>query len=104
MAEIDKKLLSHLFGLVRIEENKDEEVKSKLLGDLSKILDHFSELQEVDTSQTEPLSGGTFLSNIFREDGKAAKDNRQKEEEKNLSLEQFSKKENRHLKIPPVFE
>ena len=35
---------------------------------MTAILKHFEELQEVDTTDVEPLAGGGFLSNISRED------------------------------------
>lgn len=93
---INKKLLEHLAKLARIKLSQVEE--EKLLVDLSKILDHFKELQELDTSQVAPLTGGTDLKNIFRKDDESESTNRGE------GVEQFPEKENGFLKIPPVFE
>lgn len=103
MSKIDKDVLKHLFALSRIEEEKDEKKQEKLIKDLSKILDHFNELSQVDTQDVEPVSGGTFLTDIKREDGEIYKNTYKKEEEREISIGQFSKKENNYLKIPPVF-
>jgi aspartyl-tRNA(Asn)/glutamyl-tRNA(Gln) amidotransferase subunit C len=102
MAEINEKSLEHLLSLARMEES-DPKRREKLLKDLSKILDYFNELNEVDTDNIEPLSGGTFLSDIMREDKEKYRDNEQHKLQKNISVEQFPRHENGYLKIPPVF-
>jgi len=95
MSVLDKKTLKYLAELGRVELSESEE--SKLLKDLREILNHFQELQKIDTTDVEPMSGGTFQENIFRAD--------EAKEEKNKKLvESFPKKENDFLKIPPVFE
>lgn len=95
MSNLDKKTLEYLAGLGRIELTESE--KPKLLKDLQEILNHFEELQKLDTTNAEPISGGTFQQNIFRED--------EATEEKNEKLtDAFPEKENDFLKIPPVFE
>ena len=93
---IDKKVLEHLAKLARIELDPKEE--TKLLHDLTKLLDYFEELKAVDTSHVEPLSGGSELKNIFREDA---------ERENTLQgagTENFPEHKDGFLKIPPVFE
>ena len=95
MASIDKKSLEHLAELARLELNPGEE--EKLLNDLKKILDHFEELKSLDTADIEPMTGGTSLANVFRED----------EERKNTNqgagIEDFPESEEGFLKVPPVF-
>ncbi|MEK7180732.1 MAG: Asp-tRNA(Asn)/Glu-tRNA(Gln) amidotransferase subunit GatC [Patescibacteria group bacterium] len=93
---INKKLLKHLAELARIELNSREE--ERLSKDLQEILSHFEELQQLDTSEVKPMTGGTSLKNIFRED----------EERQNkyagAGAEVFPEKEGGFLKVPPVFE
>ena len=94
---ITKKGLQNLVSLARIDIKPSEE--EKLLKDLSKILDHFEELKEVNTDNVEPMSGGTFSKNVFREDeltgGRLPSE---------AAVEQFPEKEKGFLKVPPVFE
>lgn len=92
---INKKTLEHLAELARIELKPEEE--EKLLRDLSKILDHFKELQELDTSAVSPMTGGTALKNIFREDAERENTNHE------AGIEQFPETKDGFLKIPPVF-
>ena len=93
---IDKKTLKHLTELARIELSSNEE--EKLLKDLTKILDHFEELKEVDTTNVAPLAGGSDLKNVFRED--AERENTLQGE----GVDGFPEHKDGFLKIPPVFE
>jgi len=94
-ALIDKKILEYLADLGRIKLNENEE--EKLLKDLQNILAYFQELQKLDTTKVEPLTGGTIEKNVFREDKIRKYENPQK------LIESFPEKENNFLKIPPVF-
>jgi aspartyl-tRNA(Asn)/glutamyl-tRNA(Gln) amidotransferase subunit C len=95
-APITREVLEHLASLARIQLTPEEE--EKFLKDLQSILDYFKELQEVNTEHVEPLSGGTLLTNVFRED----------EERRNTLRGQGSKDfplhDNSYLMIPPVFK
>lgn len=93
---INKQTLEHLAKLARIELHPEEE--EKLLKDLQKILDHFEELKNLDTSSVKPMSGGTALKNVFREDG-ASENTNQKS-----GVEAFPETSGGFLKVPPVFE
>ncbi len=95
MAEINKKALEHLAELSRIDLREAEE--EKLLKDLTAILDYFRELQELDTAEVEPMTGGTDSKNVLREDEAGAKDDTGK------GPEQFPEAKDGYLKIPPVF-
>jgi len=97
---IDKKTLEYLAELGRIELAESE--KSKLLKDLQEILNYFQELEKLDTTNVEPMSGGTFQQNIFREDIKPQTN--VEFSRKSALVDAFPKKENDFLKIPPVFE
>lgn len=105
---IDKRELEKLAKLARIELDPKEE--DRLLNDLGNILDHFKELQALDTSAVLPMTGGTDLHSIFREDGiredAAAGDENDMHENTNrgAGVEAFPKNEKGFLKIPPVFE
>ena len=63
---ITKHELEHLAKLVRNELNPKEE--EKLLKDLGAMLDYFKQLEELDTTNVSPMSGGTDLKNVFRSD------------------------------------
>ncbi len=63
---------------------------------------YFDQLKEVDTENVEPMTGGTFQKNIFRED---VSDIRREINATNEEIiEAFPEKENGLLKVPPVFE
>ncbi len=95
-SSLHKRDLEHLAKLARIELDPKEE--EKLLKDLDKILDHFKELQELDTTNVAPMTGGTDLTGVFREDGERENTNR------GAGVEAFPEKKDGFLKIPPVFE
>lgn len=97
MSEITKKSLEHLADLAKLELTEKEE--AKFLKDLESILGYFKELQEVDTEGVQPLTGGTSLKNVFREDG-ATKSSLPADP----VVDAFPDKENRWLKVPAVFD
>lgn len=96
MAHISKNEVEHLADLARIELREDE--VEKLKTDIDKILCHFEELKELDTSAVSPVIGGALIEDVYRED-----------EIKNdfiteKSTEAFPESRDGFLKIPPVFE
>jgi len=102
---ITKHELEHLAKLARIELDPHEE--EKLLKDLSNILEYFKELQALDTSAVAPMTGGTDLRNVFREDGSgenAAEDDGTENTNRGAGVEAFPESKKGFLKIPPVFE
>ena len=96
MAEINKKILQHLAGLARVE--IDPKKEDKFLSDFKSILGHFEELANLDTSNVVPMTGGTMLKNITREDDF----NDIKDQGK--GVEAFPESKDGYLKVPPVFE
>jgi len=96
MSSITKSELEHLAKLARIELTAKEE--EKLAADLGKILDHFKELQTLDTARVSPMTGGTDLANVFRDDGERENTDR------GAGTEAFPEVEGGFLKVPPVFE
>lgn len=93
---INKKLLKHLAELARLELTPKEE--DRLMKDLQDILSHFEELQKLDTAEVKPMTGGTSLKNIFREDEKRPN------KYAGVGTEMFPEKEGGFLKVPPVFD
>ena len=93
---ITKKELEHLARLSRIELKPEEE--EKLLKDLGAILGHFEELQELDTTNVLPMTGGTDLKNVLRADAERENTNR------GAGVDAFPETKDGYLKIPPVFE
>ncbi len=91
---ITKKDLEHLASLARIELKAGEE--EKLQKDLDSILNHFKELQALDTSDVVPMTGGTMLKNAFREDVLD-------EDMTGKGQEAFPDTKDGYLKVPPVF-
>ena len=94
--QINKEVLKKLSELARMELAKAKE--EKLLKDLENIVNYFNELQGLDTTGIEAVSGGTHLVNISRSDS-----DKNIIEADNL-LKQFPEKEKRFLRVPAVFE
>lgn len=93
---ISREELRRLAELTRIELDPKEE--EKLLKDLGNILNYFKELQKLDTAGVAPMTGGTDLRNIFRDDTERENTNR------GAGTLAFPESENGFLKVPPVFE
>jgi aspartyl-tRNA(Asn)/glutamyl-tRNA(Gln) amidotransferase subunit C len=89
--------VEYIAGLARIKLSGNEE--EKFSGDLSKILDYFRELQEVNTENVKPMSGCTELKSVFRADDKKFGNC---VSEQNLK-DSFPDKENGFLKVPQIF-
>ena len=99
MSEINKNSLKRLADLARLELKEKEE--QKFSADLKKIINHFKELQELNTDNVPPMTGGTELKNILRED-EVFKENHYTDAGK--IVEQFPDQKGGLLKVPPVFE
>lgn len=93
---IDKKLLKHLAELSKIEIESEKE--EKFLKDFKNIFSHFEELANLDTSNVAPMTGGTNLKNIVREDEFNEVGDLRK------GVEAFPEIMDGYLKVPPVFE
>jgi aspartyl-tRNA(Asn)/glutamyl-tRNA(Gln) amidotransferase subunit C len=93
---IDKDTLAHLAKLARIEFDPSEE--EKLIADLGAILDRFKELQALPTDDVVPMTGGTDLKNMFRDDAERENTNR------GAGVEAFPKSKDGFLEVPAVFE
>ena len=73
--------------------------ESKKIGhDLQDILDHFKELETVDTTDVEPVTGGTSLSSVFRDDETLKRGRLEG------GTDQFPETKSGYLKAPKIFE
>lgn len=93
---IDKKTLEHLAKLARLELQAHEE--EKMIHDLGKVFEHFEELKELDTDGVAPLTGGTELKNVLRNDAEDVQ-----ALSPNVALKAFPHAADGFLKIPPIF-
>ena len=93
---ITKAELEHLAKLSRIE--LDPKSEEKFLKDIGAMLDYFTELQELDTTGVKPMTGGTDLRNILRDDAERENTNR------GAGVDAFPEKKDGYLKVPAVFE
>ena len=66
MAKLTKSDVLHVAELAKLD-LKDEEI-AKFLPQLSEIVEHLNELQKVDTTNIEPTSQTTGLTNVLRDD------------------------------------
>ena len=89
--------IEHLLKLARIELSSQE--KEKIALDLENILEYVKQLQKLNTGGVEPMTGGTLLENICRED---RIDEQKQDTSKELKKSAPSLKDD-YLKIPPIF-
>lgn len=97
MSEITKKSLEHLADLARLELSEKEE--ENFLKDLESILGHFKELESLDTSNVQPMTGGTSLKNVLRDD-----EAHQSSLPAAPVVDAFPEKDKGYLKVPAVFD
>ena len=93
--------IKYFAKLARIKLTGEEE--ERFSKDLGEILDHFKQLQEIDTSEVQPMTGGTELRNVFRED-EPDPTSLQLRGAKGSGVEQFPEKKDDFLSVPKVFE
>lgn len=89
--------INHLLELSRMEIKEEE--KEKLSKDLESILNYVSKLNEVQIGETEPMTGGSFLANVVREDEPKIKIT----EENNVLKKMAFKTKDDYFEIPPIF-
>jgi len=95
---INKKTVKHIARLARLGVSaKDIE---KFQKELSAILGFVEKLQELDTTETEPMAQATETINVFRADkARPASERFRKQFLKNLPA-----KEKNYIKVPPILE
>ncbi len=73
--------------------------KRKFEKELKDILGYVEELKEVDTKDVAPMTGGTNLRSVFREDALDVK-----REDNGRGRSRFPEEKDGFLKVPKVFE
>ncbi|OGZ96887.1 MAG: hypothetical protein A2847_02670 [Candidatus Sungbacteria bacterium RIFCSPHIGHO2_01_FULL_50_25] len=96
---ISKETVEHISQLARIDLTDDE--KKRFGKELAAILEFVEALNEVDTSSTVPMSGGTRMSNIMRKDHEGSGILEGKADELRRAA-RASKKS--YIEVPNVFE
>lgn len=86
--------VEHIAALAKLEFTEAE--KEKLTHEMNAILGHMEKLNELDTSNVEPLSHVIELQNVFRED--VVKPSTPTEE----ALKNAPDKTEEHFKVPKV--
>ena len=99
MTHITEETVEYLAKLSRMDLEGGE--KKKIAGDLEEILTHFEELNEVDTTNVEPMTGGTAQRNVFREDG--AETRKEMNGAPSDIIAAFPEQTRGYLKVPAVF-
>jgi aspartyl/glutamyl-tRNA(Asn/Gln) amidotransferase C subunit len=94
---INKDIVEHLASLARV---KLDDSEKGIIKDLKKIVDYFEILKELDVKDVLPVTGGTDLENIVRED---KYDEKKKLDGKKV-VESFPEEKDGYLKVPPVFK
>ena len=87
--------VSYVAKLARINLT-DAEIK-RFSVELDKILDYFRELNEVKTDAVEPLSGGTMLTDVVRDDVVI------REVDPRVIRKEFPDSDDELLRVPEVF-
>jgi len=96
MKKINEELIDQLAHLARLE--LDPQAKQNILNDLNRILDYIDQLNELDTSNIEPLIYLTPNQNILRED--EIKEVLKKDE----ALANAPKKDSDYFRVPKVIQ
>jgi len=94
--QIDKDTVAKIAHLARLEVSEQQSVE--LVGDMNKILDFMAKLNEVDTSNVEPLIYMTNEVNTLRED--VVKQEITHEE----ALSNAPEQDGKHFLVPKVIE
>ncbi len=96
---ITQKDVEHIAALARIELTPEE--KNKFEKELSTILEFVEKLNEVDTADVKPMTGGTNLENIMRPDEQVEKILQNKQAK---LMEAAPEKKDGWIKVKAVFE
>ena len=94
--KIDNKTVDNIAYLSRLEFEKD--AKEEIINDMSRMLEFIDKLNELDTSDVDPLIYMVDETNILREDNSEQTIN-QKE-----ALKNAPKKDSDYFKVPKVVE
>lgn len=93
---ISKEKVKHIAKLAHLK-LKDEEVES-YAKELSSILDYMEKLNELDTTNVEPLTHPSENKNVFRED------ELEKSVDREDALKNAPQKDDKYFKVPKVIK
>ncbi len=96
--KLSKDDIKHIAQLARLELTAEEEKRYEK--ELSNVLNYIDQLQEVDTTNTEPTAQVTGLENILREDEK----NDWNKKEREQTLKQAPNLKDNQYKVKRVLE
>lgn len=99
---ISRKDVEHIARLARIELSEAE--KAKFEKELAGILEFVEKLNAVDTSKVEPLTGGTELMNVMREDEPSADSGERIADRAEDLIDAAPKKRGGYVEVKAVFE
>lgn len=97
MSKLTKADVLHVAKLAKLDLTESE-IK-KFLPQLSNVIEHFSEMDKVDTSQVEPTSQTTGLENVFRGD-----EIKESSFTQDTALSGSDKVYNGYFKVPAILE
>lgn len=92
---VSKEEVKRLAALARLQMSAEQE--GKMAQDLGGILDHFKELEVLNTEEVKSISGGTDLTNVLREDEVSGEFN------SSVVVKSFPKEKDGYNSVPPVF-
>lgn len=92
---VSKEEVKRLATLARLQMPAEQE--EKMAQDLGGILDHFKELEALNTEEVKAVSGGTDLTNVLREDEVLNNFNQ------SAVVKSFPKEKDGYNSVPPVF-
>ena len=90
--------INHISQLARLGLKEDE--KNKLETDLSAILGFVEKLKEVDVEGIEPMTGGTDLNNVLRDDEAGKRNQLQRKR----ILDNAPKRKDDYIEVRAIFE
>jgi len=93
---IDEKQVQHVAKLARLKLSSEE--LERFSSQISKILDYINQLNEVDTTDVQPLSHALDISNVFRDDEVTPSSSRDD------ALANAPQKRDGFFLVPPVLE
>ena len=96
MSSLDLKTVERIAQLSKLEFNEEE--KAEILSDMNKMLDFINKLEEVNTSEVEPLIYMTDEVSTMRKD-EVKQETRQEE-----ALKNAPQKDSDFIKVPKVIQ
>lgn len=96
MAKISKTDVEYVAELARL--TLDEATKERLVGEMDEILSYMDKLNELDTTEVEPMMHVLELTNVYREDEALPSLNREK------ALENAPKTDGEYFLVPKILD